>query len=83
MSAVTLISLFPKAEELLELTPEDLGGVIIELMPSILQSGGMFQHAHLMAQVSQPFEPSYHREPYAESSWPLRKHFHGWSLRGF
>jgi hypothetical protein len=39
MSTPTLLSLFPKPEDLLALTPEDLGGVIIEIMPPLLQNG--------------------------------------------
>jgi uncharacterized protein Ymh len=39
MAVPTLLSLFPKPEDLLALTPEDLGGVIIEVMPPLLQNG--------------------------------------------
>lgn len=58
MAATTLLSFFPKPEELLALTPEDLGGVIIELMPPLLQNG-MFNPAALLAQVYQMVGPSY------------------------
>jgi hypothetical protein len=58
MAAVTLLSLFPKPEEVLALTPEDFGGVIIELMPPLLQNG-MFNPAALLAQVYQIVGPSY------------------------
>jgi uncharacterized protein Ymh len=58
MTSSTLLSLFPKHEDLLALTPEDLGGVIIELIPPLLQNG-MFNPAALIAQVYQPVGPSY------------------------
>jgi hypothetical protein len=58
MPAVTLISLFPKPDDVLALTPEDFGGVIIELMPSLLQNG-MFNPAALLAQVYQLVGASY------------------------
>src|ERR1700732_1363675 len=58
MAAPTLLSLFPKPEDVLALTPEDFGGVIIELMPPLLQNG-MFNPAALIAQVYQPVGPSY------------------------
>jgi hypothetical protein len=58
MTAVTLLSLFPKPEDVLALTPEDFGGVIVELMPPLLQNG-KFNPAALTAQVYQPFGPSY------------------------
>ena len=47
MATATLLSLFPKPEDVLALTPEDFGGVIIELMPPLLQNG-MFNPAALM-----------------------------------
>jgi hypothetical protein len=58
MTAPTLLSLFPKPEDLLALTPEDLGGVIIELMPPLLQNG-MFNPAALNASLFQIVGPSY------------------------
>jgi Protein of unknown function (Hypoth_ymh) len=58
MAAVTLLSLFPKPEDVLVLTPEDFGGVIVELMPPLLQNG-MFNPAALLAQVYQVVGPSY------------------------
>jgi hypothetical protein len=58
MSAVTLLSLFPKPEDVLALAPEDFGGVIIELMPPLLQNG-MFNPTMLIAQVYQVVGASY------------------------
>lgn len=58
MVATTLLSLFPKPEDVLALTPEDLGGVIIELIPPLLQNG-MFNPAALLAQVYQVVGASY------------------------
>jgi len=43
----------PKPEDVLALTPEDFGGVIIELMPPLLQNG-LFNPATLIQQVYQP-----------------------------
>jgi hypothetical protein len=60
MAATTLLSLFPKPEDVLALTPEDFGGVIIELMPPLLQNG-LFNPAALIAQVYQVVGPSYPR----------------------
>ena len=57
MTVPTLFSLFPKPEDLLALTPEDLGGVIIELMPPLLQNG-MFNPAVLIASLFQIVGPS-------------------------
>jgi hypothetical protein len=54
----TLLSLFPKLEDVLGLTPEDLVGVIIELMPPLLQNG-LFNPVALLGQVYQPVGPSY------------------------
>jgi hypothetical protein len=58
MAAATLLSLFPRPEDVLALTPEDFGGVIIELMPPLLQNG-MFNPAALTGQVYQIVGPSY------------------------
>src|SRR5262249_17243429 len=58
MSAPTLLSFFPKPEDALALTPEDFGGVIIELMPPLLQNG-MFNPAALLEQAYQLTGPSY------------------------
>ena len=58
MPVPTLLSLFPKPEDLLALTPEDLGGVIVELMPPLLQNG-LFNPAALIASVFQLVGPSY------------------------
>ena len=58
MPPVTLLSMFSTPEDILALTPEDLGGVIVELMPPLLQNG-MFNPAVLMAQVYPVVGPSY------------------------
>lgn len=48
----------PRPDDLLALTPEDFGGVVIELMSPLMQNG-MFNPATLIAQVYQPFGASY------------------------
>jgi hypothetical protein len=58
MATASLLSLFPKPEDMLALTPEDFGGVIIELMPPLLQNG-LFNPAALIAQAYQLVGPSY------------------------
>src|ERR1700731_1734887 len=58
MPAPTLLSIFPKPDDLLALTPEDLGGVIIELMPPLLQNR-LFNPGALTASVFQLVGPSY------------------------
>lgn len=58
MTVPTLLSLFPKPEDLLALTPKDFGGVIIEVMPALLQNG-MFNPAALTASFFQIVGPSY------------------------
>src|SRR5271166_5965818 len=58
MPVPTLLSLFPKPEDLLALAPEDLGGVVVELMPPLLQNG-LFNPAALIASVFQLVGPSY------------------------
>jgi hypothetical protein len=58
MTFPTLLSLFPKPADLQALTAEDLGGVIIELMPPLLQNG-MFNPASLTASLFQIVGPSY------------------------
>jgi hypothetical protein len=58
MTGPTLLSVFSRPEDLLALTPEDFGGVIIELMPPLLQNG-MFNPAALTASLFQIVGPSY------------------------
>jgi Protein of unknown function (Hypoth_ymh) len=58
MPAPTLVSLFPKPQDVLGLTPEDLAGVIIELMPPLLQNG-LFNPFTLVATAYQLSGPSY------------------------
>jgi hypothetical protein len=38
MTAPSLLSLFPTPKDLLALMPEDLGGVIIEVVPPLIQN---------------------------------------------
>ena len=54
----TLLSIFPNPSDLLALEPEELGGVILELVPAHLQNG-KFNIESLLAPVFQPFGQSY------------------------
>lgn len=56
----TLLTIFPDPKDLLALEPEDLGGVILEITPSIMQNG-MFNLASLTAQLFQGVGMSYPR----------------------
>jgi uncharacterized protein (TIGR02391 family) len=58
MAAPTLLSIFPKPEDLLAVAPEDLAGVIVEVMPPLMQNG-LFNPGYLVAQVFQPVGPTY------------------------
>ena len=58
MPNLSLLSLFPTPDDVLALTPEDLGGVIIELMPPLLQNG-LFNPAALIGQAYHLSGPSY------------------------
>jgi uncharacterized protein (TIGR02391 family) len=53
MTTPSLLSLFSKAQDLLALTPEDLGGVIIEVVPPLMQHG-MFCIGSLLDSLYQP-----------------------------
>jgi hypothetical protein len=54
----SLISIFSAPNDLLSVTPEDLGGIVIEVAPSVAQNG-MFTIDHLLAQLYQIVGPSY------------------------
>src|SRR5215475_5370708 len=58
MPPPTILSLFPKPDDLLALPPKDLGGVIIEVMPPLLQNG-LFNPASIIASLFQIVGPSY------------------------
>jgi len=58
MPAPSLLSLFPQRRDLLALTPEDLGGVIIEALPPLIQNG-RFTIDHLVNPLYQIVGPSY------------------------
>jgi hypothetical protein len=61
MTTPSLLSLFPTPQNLLALTPEDLGGAIIEVVPPLIQNG-MFSIHSLLAPLYEPPVPSYPRE---------------------
>jgi hypothetical protein len=54
----TLLSIFPKPEDLLALQPEDLAGVIHEIVPGVMQNG-MFNTGALLAQLFSPIGNRY------------------------
>lgn len=56
--AQTLISIFPNPNDLLALEPEELGGVILEIAPGVIQNG-MFNLHSLSAQLFSAVGNSY------------------------
>lgn len=54
----SLIAIFPTPDDLVSLNPEDLGGILIEVAPSVMQNG-MFTIDHLLAQLYQITGPRY------------------------
>jgi hypothetical protein len=58
MLAQTLTSIFPNPNDLLALEPEELGGVVLEIAPGVIQNG-MFNHHSLTAQLFQGGGNSY------------------------
>ena len=63
----SLLSVFPTIEDLTSVEPEDLGAVIIEVTPSLMQNG-MFNVHSLLAQVYQQVGPSYPKGTKAQAS---------------
>jgi uncharacterized protein (TIGR02391 family) len=61
MTTPSLLSLFPTPQDLLALTPEDLGGAIIEVVSPLIQKG-MFSIHSLLAPLYEPPVLSYPRE---------------------
>ncbi len=60
MNARSLIGIFPALQDLASVSPEDLGAVIVELAPGMMQNG-MFNIDSLTAQLYQLAGPSYER----------------------
>ena len=58
MPSPSLLSLFPRPRDLLALTPEDLGGAIIEAVPPLTQNG-LFTINSLLSPFYQIAGPSY------------------------
>jgi hypothetical protein len=54
----SLLSIFPQAEGLVALTPEDLGGVMIEIAPSLVNHNGLFIVDAFLAPLYPPIDPS-------------------------
>ncbi|MGH6678385.1 MAG: hypothetical protein ACREDL_05500, partial [Bradyrhizobium sp.] len=67
---MTLLTILPDPKDVLALEPEDLGGIILEIAPGIMQNG-MFAHGYLMAQLfdgfGRPTYPANYREPVANA----------------
>jgi hypothetical protein len=63
----SLLSVFPTIQDLTSVEPEDLGAVIIEIAPSLMQNG-MFNVHSLLAQVYQQVGPSYPKGTKAQAS---------------
>jgi hypothetical protein len=61
MTTPSLLSLFPTPQDLLALTPEDLGGAIIEVVPPLIQNG-MFNIHSLLTPLYQRHDPFYPQE---------------------
>jgi hypothetical protein len=54
----SLLSIFPNPEDLLSLEPEDLAGVLLEVVPGVMQNGH-FGFGDLEAQLFRPFGETY------------------------
>src|SRR5262245_33671290 len=69
MPAPTLLSVFPKPEDLLAATPEDLAGVLIEVMPSLMQN----DRVHIQSFRTQLYRsgPPSSYPPYSQSEVDL------------
>src|SRR6516165_4871824 len=67
---MTLLTILPDPRDLLALEPEDLGSIILEIVPGIIQNG-MFNHGGLMAQlfhgVGRPTYPRDYEQPVANA----------------
>jgi hypothetical protein len=51
----TLLTIFPNPDDLLALEPEDLAGVLLEVVPGVMQNGH-FGIQDLLAQLFRSFE---------------------------
>jgi hypothetical protein len=56
--ADNLFTIFPNPDDLLTLEAEELGGVLLEIVPGVMQNG-MFDVGALLAPLFPPFEPGY------------------------
>ena len=58
---LTLLAIFPKPQDLLALTPEELAGVLLEIAPSVTQSAGFLLdnfHAPLFPSLGDGYPPA-------------------------
>ena len=60
MPASTLLSIFPTPDDLLALPPEELGAVLLEIMPGIMQQGliQLGDFTHQLYSIGQPGYPN-------------------------
>jgi hypothetical protein len=54
----SLLTILPNPDHLLALEPEDLAGVLLEVVPGVMQNGH-FQIHDLLTQLIRPFGPTY------------------------
>ena len=54
----TLLTIFPNQNDLMALSPEELGGVLLEIVPAVIQNG-MFNTESLLAQLYPPLGNGY------------------------
>jgi hypothetical protein len=63
----SLLAVFPTLQDLANVSPEDLGAVIVELAPGMMQNG-MFNIDSLTGQLYQQVGPSYARGTQRQAS---------------
>jgi hypothetical protein len=77
----TLLSIFPNPSDLLALEPEELGGVTLEVAPTITQNGLFTIHGFL-AQLFLVVGPSYPHNVHRATNSPLQKLCPGSKAKG-
>lgn len=59
MPVKTLFQIFPTLPEPLAVSPEDLGAIVLEILPSIIQNNHLFHINHLVDPMYQQVGPAY------------------------